>query len=183
MTQYRRLKSKGAYYFFTVVSHNRRKFLCEPHARNCLKDAWEHVRQSRPFDVVAVCLLPDHLHCVWQLPQNDDDFSERWALIKKRFTRTYLRTGGIETSQSVSRKNKRERGIWQRRFWEHRIRDESDLQRHIDYIHYNPVKHGLAENVEGWPYSSYHKYIESGRYAKEYFTQVQKDFDGIFAGE
>ena len=183
MTDYRRLKIEGGHYFFTVVSQNRRTFLCEPHARVCLKDAWTAVRQGRPFDVIAVCLLPDHLHCIWKLPDGDDDFSTRWALIKKRFTREYLRTGGIEAAQSSSRINKRERGIWQRRFWEHRIRDGCDLQRHIDYIHFNPVKHGLVEKVEDWPYSSYHKYIESGRYAINYFTELQKEYEEVFAGE
>jgi putative transposase len=130
-----------------------------------------------------VCLLPDHLHCVWKLPAGDDDFSTRWALIKKRFTRDYLKTGAIEGMQSDSRIHKRERGIWQRRFWEHRIRDESDLQRHIDYVHFNPVKHRLVEKVEDWPYSSYHRYMASGRYAKEYFTKLQKEYEDVFAGE
>jgi putative transposase len=183
MTNYRRLKSEAAYYFFTVVTHNRRTFLCDADARECLKTAWGVVRRSRPFDVVAVCLLPEHLHCVWKLPEGDDDFSTRWALIKKRFTRDYLKLGGIEAIQSDSRIQKRERGIWQRRFWEHRMRDESDLQRHIDYVHFNPVKHHLVEKVEDWPYSSYHRYVTSGRYAKKYFTELQKDYDDVFAGE
>jgi putative transposase len=183
MTNYRRLKVEAGYYFFTVVTHDRRAFLCDLNARLCLKDAWGSVRRSRPFDVVAVCLLPEHLHCVWKLPDGDDDFSLRWALIKKHFTREYLNMGGVETLQSDSRVCKRERGIWQRRFWEHRIRDESDLQRHIDYVHYNPVKHGLVKAVEDWPYSSYHRYMASGRYAKEYFTGLQKEYDEVFAGE
>jgi putative transposase len=119
MTNYRRLKVEAGYYFFTVVTYGRRTFLCDAVARACLKDAWNVVRQGRPFDVAAVCLLPEHLHCVWKLPDGDDDFSTRWAMIKKRFTREYLRSGGNEVAQSVSREKKRERGIWQRRFWEH----------------------------------------------------------------
>jgi putative transposase len=121
MTNYQRLKSEAAYYFFTVVTHNRRAFLCDADARVCLKTAWGAVRQGRPFDVIAVCLVPEHLHCVWKLPDGDDDFSLRWALIKKKFTRAYLKRGGIEAAQSDSRIHKRERGIWQRRFWEHRV--------------------------------------------------------------
>jgi len=101
--------------------------------------------------VIAVCLLPDHLHCIWRLPEDDCDFSLRWARIKAGFTRRYLAAGGTECGQSTSRVNKRERGIRQRRFWEHQIRNETDLRRHMDYIHYNPVKHGLVEHVEDWP--------------------------------
>ncbi|MBC8481645.1 MAG: transposase [Planctomycetes bacterium] len=183
MTDYRRAKFEGGFYFFTVVTYKRRDFLCDNDARACLKTAWSSVRANRPFEVVAVCLLPDHLHCVWKLPDGDNDYSTRWALIKKRFTRDYLKKGGIEAAQSRSRINKRERGIWQRRFWEHRIKDAADLQRHVDYIHYNPVKHGLVKRMDNWPYSSYHRYIESGGFAKKYFKQLQKEYEEIFAGE
>jgi putative transposase len=176
-------KNHGQTSCSSYLTYNPRSFLCDLDARTYLKQVWTTVRQQRPFDVVAVCLLPDHLHCVWKLPDNDDDYSMRWALIKKNFTQAYIKNGGTEVFQSGSRINKRERGIWQRRFWEHKIRDGGDLQRHIDYIHFNPVKHGLVENIEEWPYSSYHKYVESGRYANEYFTGMQKRFDGIFAGE
>ncbi len=132
MTDYRRADIEGGCYFFTVVTYDRRTFLTEPAARRCLREAWKEAKQRSPFEVIAVCLLPNHLHCVWTLPADDCDFSLRWARIKAGFTRRYLAAGGTELAQSTSRLGKRERGIWQRRFWEHRIRDEMDLRRHID---------------------------------------------------
>ncbi len=183
MTNYRRAGFAGGYYFFTVVTHNRRRFLAERLARNCLRQVWQRVRQKRHFDVIALCLLPDHLHCIWKLPVDDNDFSTRWSLIKKGFTSTYLRVGGVESTQSNSRKQKRERGIWQRRFWEHQIRDENDLQRHVDYIHYNPVKHKLVEKPEQWPWSTYHKYLKAGYYGESGLVDSQDDWESIFMCE
>jgi len=179
MTNYRRANFKGGYYFFTVVTHKRRKILADTRARACLRAAWEKTRQDSYFDVVALCLLPDHLHCVWKLPDGDCDFSQRWSRIKTGFTRRYLRTGGTECGQSPSRKHKRERGIWQRRFWEHQIRDPADLQRHIDYIHYNPVKHELVERVEDWPWSTYHKYVREVIYPGLPWNEIQAEFDKL----
>jgi putative transposase len=176
MTNYRRSKFHGGYYFFTVVTYKRRCFLVDDISRACLRSTWQGVRRNRPFEVVAICLLPDHLHCVWRLPEGDNDFSQRWMLIKKGFTRLYLEAGGHESEQSLSREKKRERGIWQRRFWEHRIRDEEDLQKHIDYIHYNPVKHGFVKDVENWPWSTYHGFVRDGFYKHK----VLKDYDGNF---
>jgi len=179
MTNYRRANLPGGYYFFTVVTHNRRPILTEPLARDCLHGAWEQTKQQTPFDDVALCLLPNHLHCVWRLPEDDCDFSLRWARIKAGFTRRYLEAGGIESTQCPSRRRKRERGIWQRRFWEHQIQDERDLQRHVDYIHYNPVKHGLVEQVEDWPWSSYHRYAGQTPYPKEYWHAAQESLKGL----
>lgn len=164
MTDYRRANFPGGYYFFTVVTYDRRAIFSEPVARACLHAAWAQTKRRMPFDDVALCLLPNHLHCVWKLPADDADFSLRWARIKAGFTRRYLIAGGTESNQTRSRRRKRERGIWQRRFWEHQIRDERDLQRHIDYIHYNPVKHGLVESVEDWPWSSYHRWVREMPY-------------------
>jgi len=158
MTNYRRYKYEGGYYFFTVVTYNRRYILTSDLGRRCFRSAWMKIREQRPFQMIAFCLLPDHLHCIWNLPDGDNDYSLRWSLIKRDFTRRYLLSGGTECKQDHSRKNKRERGIWQRRFWEHRIRNEHDLQKHIDYIHFNPVKHGLVEQAEQWPWSTYHRY-------------------------
>ncbi|GAI70267.1 unnamed protein product [marine sediment metagenome] len=104
-------------------------------------------------------------------------------MIKKGFTSTYLRVGGVESTQSNSRKQKRERGIWQRRFWEHQIRDENDLQRHVDYIHYNPVKHKLVEKPEQWPWSTYHKYLKAGYYGESGLVDSQDDWESIFMCE
>ena len=113
------------------------------------------VKQRHPFDIVAWVALPDHLHTIWTLPISDNDFSTRWALIKAGFSRC------IEHVEDIgpSRRAKGERGIWQRRFWEHQIRDEEDLGRHIDYVHFNPVKHGYTVRASEWLYSSIHRYI------------------------
>jgi putative transposase len=183
MTNYRRAKFEGGYYFFTLVTHRRSSFLMLPPVRECLRAAWRETKLSRPFEVVALCLLPDHLHCVWKLPEGDGDFSGRWASIKTGFTRRYLSLGGREAPQGISRRRKRERGVWQRRFWEHQIRDESDLQRHVDYIHYNPVKHGLVEDVELCPWSTYHRYLKNGAYLTRHWDDIQQEIGAVFAGE
>ena len=183
MTNYRRTYIKGGYYFFTVVSYERKRFLCDSLARNCLHQVIDDVRKKWPFDIIAMVLLPDHLHCIWKLPENDDNFSTRWRLIKTKFTKHYLNNGGKESAQSHSRHAKQERCVWQRRFWEHRIRDGNDLQRHLDYIHYNPVKHELVNDVEKWPWSTYHDYIKSGKYSKTYFTEIQKQLTEMFVYE
>jgi putative transposase len=183
MTNYRRARFCGGYYFFTVVTYNRRRFLVDDLARECLRSAWQRVRQKRAFEVVAFCLLPEHLHCVWRLPEDDNDYSQRWLSIKKGFTRRYLGAGGHEPVQSPSRHKKRERGIWQRRFWEHQIRDQEDLQRHVDYIHYNPVKHGLVEDVEDWPWSTYRRFVRDGFYQHHVLNDYDGNFGEDFAGE
>lgn len=183
MTDYRRAKIEGGYYFFTVVTYKRRKFLTEDLARDCLRTAWRETQQAHHFDSVALCLLPDHLHCIWKLPEGDCDFSGRWSSIKASFTREYLSSDGQETIQGSSRSRKRERGIWQRRFWEHQIRDESDLQRHIDYIHYNPVKHGLVKDLGLWPWSSYHRHARDGVCLNRHWDDIQDGFDDLLVGE
>lgn len=183
MTDYRRSRFCGGYYFFTVVTYNRVRFLTDDLARTCLRRAWQHVRGTRPFEVTALCLLPNHLHCLWRLPEDDNDFSTRWLLIKKDFTRRYLEAGGKESPQSQSRQKKRERGLWQRRFWEHQIRDKHDLARHIDYIHYNPVKHGLVTVVDDWPWSTYHRFVRNGFYCHKVLNDYDGDFGEDFAGE
>jgi len=181
MTNYRRADFPGGYYFFTVVTHDRRPLFNDPLARDCLHAAWAATRAQMPFEDVALCLLPDHLHCVWKLPEGDADFSRRWARIKAGFTHRYLAAGGAESKQSASRHRKRERGIWQRRFWEHQIRDERDLQRHVDYTHYNPVKHGLVERVEDWPWSSYHRYARQAPYPGQYWPAARNGLQELDA--
>nr|WP_281167369.1 transposase [Rudaea cellulosilytica] len=116
------------------------------------------VKQRHPFEIVAWIVLPEHLHAIWTLPQDDADYSTRWALIKAGFSRRIERSEVI----SPSRRAKGERGLWQRRFWEHQIRDGIDLQRHVDYVHFNPVKHGHALRAADWRYSSIHRYVRLG---------------------
>ena len=183
MSNYRRAKFCGGYYFFTVVTDKRRKILTTDIARLLLHNAFEKVRDARGYETIAFCLLPEHFHCIWKLPEGDNDFSTRWSLIKKSFTYNYLRTGKTETSQSASRTKHRHRGVWQKRFWEHQIRDESDLQTHVDYIHYNPVKHELVKNLADWPWSTFHKYLENGRYGKINIAQMQQKLNDLFICE
>ena len=124
-------------------------------------------RTKLPFESIAWVLLPDHLHTIWRLPDADSDFSLRWALIKQRVTRICLER--LENTNSTeSRMKRREGSIWQRRFWEHTIRDERDLRHHIDYIHYNPVKHGYAAKPADWPYSTFLRFVRSGVYPKDW---------------
>jgi len=168
MTAYRRNFVAGSTYFFTVVTHQRRPILTSDFARTALRNAMSDVRQRRPFEVVAIVLLPDHLHAIWTLPSDDADFSTRWRQIKTLFSREWLRTGGVEANQSHSRKAKGELGVWQRRYFEHTCRDENDLKRCVDYVHVNPLKHGLVEKVCDWPWSSFHRYVDQGEYSADW---------------
>ena len=179
MPNYRRAKFEGGYYFFTVVTYRRRKLFTTEFARECLHLAVNETRLTRSFEIIAFCLLPEHLHCIWKLTEDDADYSRRWSSIKGQFSRAYLKLSGQRGQVSSSRARKGEVCIWQRRFWEHQIRDENDLQRHVDYIHYNPVKHGLVQNVEEWPWSTYHKYVKEGFYGRvnnfEHITKVNTE--------
>jgi len=160
--RYKRSITPGATYFFTVVTCDRKKLLCHDENPNLLKKAFEIVKTRHPFTIDAIVLLPDHLHCLWTLPPDDNDFSNRWMLIKSMFTRSCH--DPFHNALTNSRIAKRERNIWQRRFWEHRIRDDEDRNRHMDYIHYNPVKHGLVNSPVDWRYSSFHRYVKAGVY-------------------
>src|SRR5436190_4354516 len=136
MPNYRRNYVPGGTYFFTLVTHARRRFLTTALARVCLREALSDEQQARPFEIVAIVLLPDHLHTIWTLPPNDDKYSLRWAAIKESFTRKYLAAGGREGEISASRKKHRERAVWQRRFWEHTCENEDDLKRFFDCLHW-----------------------------------------------
>jgi putative transposase len=164
MPQYRRWFIPGATYFFTVVTHERRPILTTGLGRSCLRRAFLEVKHDRPFDLFAIVLLPDHLHTIWILSPGEADYSSRWARIKDRFTRLYLAEGGEEGRSTDPRARHRERAVWQRRFWEHTCRDEEDLLRCTDYLHWNPVKHGLVMKVKDHPWSSFHRFVKSGGY-------------------
>jgi len=154
MSRYRR--TQGSTFFFTVVLADRSSTLLVGHVDRPRR-IYQTDQQCRPFETVAICILPDHLHAIWSLPENDSDFSSRWNLIKGGFSR------GLEAQErSASKSLKREKGIWQRRYWEHAIRDDADLERHVDYIHFNPVKHGLVTRVRDWSLSSFHRYVDQG---------------------
>jgi putative transposase len=160
--RYRRARTKGATFFFTVVTHRRRKILCIEDNAMLMKGAFKHVASSHPFKIDAFALLPDHIHSVWTLPENDGDFSMRWLLIKRYFTKRCH--GKYKGTRTASMKNKDEQAIWQLRFWEHRIRNDGDFAAHVDYIHYNPVKHGYAKAPKDWAYSTFNRYVKEGIY-------------------
>ncbi|MDB5630744.1 MAG: hypothetical protein JWQ51_3084 [Tardiphaga sp.] len=140
-----------------------------------LRRSYAAVSQTNAFETLAICVLPDHLHAIWALPEGDADFSSRWNRIKSGFSR---RLSAIDTL-SPSQIAKREKGIWQRRFWEHAIRNEQDLSRHVDYIHFNPVKHGYVARVRDWPYSSFHRFVKRGDLAEDWGGDVNT-IDGAF---
>ncbi|HWL07523.1 MAG TPA: transposase [Planctomicrobium sp.] len=168
MSDYRRWYLEGGTYFFTVVTQDRQPLFADPYARMLLRQSVRSVLQSHPFKIIAIVLLPDHLHTIWSLPRGDHDFSTRWQRIKTSFSFQWLRCGGMETDVSAARKKRGARGVWQRRFWEHLIRDERDLESHFDYIHFNPVKHGLVQNPWDWEWSSFRKYLRLGHYPAEW---------------
>ena len=163
MTNYLRNRVKGGTYFFTVVIAERNPGLLVRHIE-LLKTALQFEKQNAPFITLGFVVLPDHLHAVWRLPEGDMDYSNRWRRIKANFSRSLPRCEDI----SPSRDKKGERGIWQRRFWEHTIRDQEDLNRHLDYIHYNPVKHGLVSRAVDWPHSTFHEYVARRKYDRDW---------------
>jgi putative transposase len=168
MPDYRRWYVPGGTFFFTLVTEHRRAILATDLARRCLREAIDEVRGKRPFDLLAVALLPDHLHAIWTLPLGDGDYPMRWKQIKEQFTRRYLRAGGQEVPISASRRRHQECGIWQRRYWEHSVRDEEDLKRCVDYIHWNPKKHGHVASVREWRWSSFHRFVALGEYSLDW---------------
>jgi putative transposase len=172
MPNYRRNFVPGGTYFFTVVTHERRPILTDEAGRDSLRRSIHDVGLKRPFHLVAIVLLPDHIHAVWTLPPGDAKYSLRWAQIKEGFTRLYLESGGNEGRVTNSRSAHRERAVWQRRFWEHTCRDEEDLKRCVDYIHWNPVKHGLARSVREYPWSSFHRFVREGEYDPDWGREV-----------
>ena len=168
MPWYRRIFRPGGTYFFTLVTENRAPIFSNSRARSLLHDAFHECRSRRPFELEAIVLLPDHLHAIIELPESDHDYPTRVAAIKAHFTRSFLSWGGQEQARSSSRVAGRRRGVWQRKFWEHTIEDQEDFNRHVDYIHYNPVKHGLAKCPHAWPYSSFKKWVAASAYEPDW---------------
>jgi len=131
-----------------------------------LKKCFQSVMKTRPFNIDAIAIMPDHLHTIWTLPEDESDYSIRWNLIKGSFSRSYGGSNSRKITESMQKKG--EKGIWQRRFWEHLIRNQEDFNRHCDYIHYNPVKHGLVNSPSEWEFSSFKKFVEKGIYNKDW---------------
>jgi putative transposase len=160
MPNYIRFYSGNAW-FFTVVTHQRIPFLTTDSARKCLREAIINCGGLYPFTVEAWVLLPDHLHCVWDLPESDLNYSRRWSIIKRKFT------------QAFGSGKDRIPPFWQKRFWAHLITDDRDYEKHMDYIHFNPVKHGLVSMPGQWPWTSLHRLVEEGRYPLNWGTNVE----------
>jgi putative transposase len=177
MTDYRRFRHPGVTWFFTVNLAERRSNRLLVDRINILREAFVQVKKDHPFVIEAIVVLPEHLHCILSLPTGDSDFSTRWGLIKSHFSRNIEKDERI----SKSRIKRGERRLWQRRFWEHLIRDETDYQRHVDYIHWNPVKHGWVRNVKEWPHSSFHDYVKRGVYHDNWCGDVE--LSDFVAGE
>lgn len=175
MPNYRRSRIEGGCYFFTVnllERHQNRLFVEQI---KLLRNVVKQVRSKHPFHIDAWVILPEHMHCIWTLPKSDADYALRMRLIKSLFAKRLPKT----ERSSIVRQRKGERGIWQRRFWEHTIRDENDYERHMDYVHFNPVKHGHVERVLDWPYSTFQHHVQLGVYSENWGVE---DFD-IPAGE
>jgi len=180
MSDYRRWRVAGGTYFFTLVTYGRRPILTTELGRRCLRQAFRVVREARSFEVFGIVLLPDHLHAVLSLPPGDDAYSVRLRRLKEEFTKGYLAAGGREGVTSAERIARGERGVWQRRFWEHVIRDEDDFERHLDYVHFNPVKHGHARCPREWPFSSFHRWVRRGVYEANWACGGESPrFDGL----
>ncbi|MBW4580141.1 MAG: transposase [Tildeniella nuda ZEHNDER 1965/U140] len=175
---YRRAKTPGATYFFTLVTHQRHPIFQHPDAVELLRQAFRSVKHTHPFTIEAIVILPDHLHCLWTLPPEDADFSNRWRLIKSRFTRCC--PAQFRQQRSTARQHKGEQAVWQRRFWEHQIADEADFAQHCDYIHYNPVHHGLVKAPKEWAYSSFHRAVRWGMYTEDWGADSKfQNLDGV----
>jgi len=160
---YRRNFVQGGTYFFTVNLADRRQTWLVDYI-DVLRESILKVKRSRPFHIDAWVVLPDHMHAIWTLPEGDADYSGRWREIKKAFTKTFP----LNEDRSSARWRQGERGIWQRRFWEHTIQSELDYKAHIDYVYFNPVKHGWVGSVKDWPYSSFHRDVRLGLYPESW---------------
>lgn len=158
MSNYRRAYIPGGIYFFTVVTFDRAPIFINEGRVEVLRQAFRKVMAAHPFQVDAMVVLPEHLHCIWRMPEGDADYSSRWREIKKAASRQI----------STTTNNRNERMVWQRRFWEHTIRDEEDWRKHVDYIHYNPVKHGLSSRPGEWRWSSFSHAVTKGWYEESW---------------
>jgi len=166
MSRFRRIRS-GPTYFFTLVAYHRRPILCDDAIRSALHDAFARTRARLPFTVDAIVLLPDHLHCIWTLPDGDLDNSARWGQIKHHVSWT-CRGMYDDFICTDTRRRRGESAIWQRRFYDRMIKRDGELERYTDYIHYNPVKHGHASSAAAWPYSSFARYVREGKYPADW---------------
>ncbi len=179
MSNYHRNFVQGGTYFFTVVTYKRQRIL-NGNAIDILRESFRQCMSEKPFTIDAIVVLPDHIHSIWTLPIHDSDYSTRWKTIKSSFTKKYThRVGEASARPTNSMDKKGEKGIWQRRFWEHTIQDEKDYRVHMEYIHYNPVKHGLVVAPKDWPHSSFHRFVKNNIYTESWGNSVVEFSDDI----
>jgi len=174
--RYRRAFLPGGSFFFTLVMEGRRPVFVSAEAVDVLRGAFRSVRSARPFELDAMVVLPDHLHCIWTLPPGDADFATRWRLVKTWFTKHC--DPALRLAPNRARAARNEQALWQHRYWEHVLRDETDFARHVEYIHFNPVKHGLVSSAMDWPYSSFRQYVEAGVYPPDWGRGTM-DIEGV----
>ena len=177
MPNYRRVYIPGGTYFFTLVTYCRRPLFKHLGNVQLLRNAVAKAKAEKPFKIVAAVILPDHIHFIWQLPPDDSNYSQRISRLKVLFTRAYKAVNPSTLELSKSRYKHRESDIWQRRFWEHLIKDEADLQQHLDYIHYNPVKHRFVSCPHLWEYSSFSRWVGRGRYPSNWGCQCGRKIE------
>ncbi|WP_027357997.1 REP-associated tyrosine transposase [Desulforegula conservatrix] len=177
MSEYRRVKIPEATYFFTVTTYLRRNIFGNEDNVRILGETARSVRKKHPFHVDAWVVLPDHMHCIWTMPENDSDFSIRWRLIKAGFSKkaNHLHAPALADPSRIKR---RELTIWHRRFWEHMIRDESDYENHMNYVHFNPVKHNFVKKASEWKWSTFHRYVKLGVYSDDW--EIKENPAGAF---
>ena len=175
MPHYRRANTPGGTFFFTVVTHRRRLLFHKPEIREILRHVVNTVRNKHPFTSDAWVLLPDHMHCIWSLPGGCSNFSLRWSLIKSGFSKRMGHWFHTGEGMNASRVKHRESNIWQRRFWERQIRNENEYSACMDYIHYNPVRHGWVQRVADWPHSTFHRYVRMGVYPEDWGGVVEDE--------
>jgi putative transposase len=164
MPRYLRTRVTGGSFFFTVVTERRQRMLTQEPVRLALRHAIQAVRSERPFRIDGWVLLPDHLHAVWTLPNGDDDYATRWRLIKAGVTHRLGLACHNPAVMTTRRRAKEQGSLRQHRYWEHWLRDEDDMRQHLQYLHFNPVKHGLVSRAADWPWSSFHRYVADGVY-------------------
>ncbi len=162
------MDAPGGTFFLTIVTYERTPLFADRVNAALLRSVVAAVKRERPFAIPGAVILPDHLHFMWELPAGDGDFSTRVGLVKARFTKALRGYPAAHGEVSRSRRRHREGSVWQRRFWEHTVRDEGDFEAHMDYIHYNPVKHGVARCPHAWPHSSFHRWVRAGRYPPDW---------------
>jgi putative transposase len=177
VVNYRRSFISGGTFFFTVTLQNRKSALLVEQV-HLLKEAFRRVKSQYPFYIKAYVILPEHLHMIWELPPDDWNYSQRWQQIKAHFSKLVYKSG-IELSKTKHNEYR----LWQRRFWEHTIKDVRDFESHINYIHYNPIKHGLVNDLHDWPYSSFHHYVQRGLLSKNWADGVLSVIDSVCFGE